>query len=55
MREYIKTGLTLMLITLIAGLGLSLVYTLVKEPIEKARNKCQNKSNRKSPDRFEYW
>ncbi|MDI3523864.1 MULTISPECIES: RnfABCDGE type electron transport complex subunit G [unclassified Kosmotoga] len=36
MREYIKTGLTLMLITLIAGLGLSLVYTLVKEPIEKA-------------------
>ncbi|MBO8166825.1 MAG: RnfABCDGE type electron transport complex subunit G [Kosmotoga sp.] len=36
MREFLKTGLVLMIITTIAGLGLALVYNLVKEPIEKA-------------------
>ncbi|AKI97300.1 RnfABCDGE type electron transport complex subunit G [Kosmotoga pacifica] len=36
MREYLKTGIVLMVITTIAGLGLALVYNLVKEPIEKA-------------------
>ncbi|MFO7882565.1 MAG: RnfABCDGE type electron transport complex subunit G [Kosmotogaceae bacterium] len=36
MLEYLKTGFVLMLITLIAGLGLSLVYNLVKEPIAQA-------------------
>ena len=36
MLEYLKTGFVLMLITLIAGLGLSLVYNLVKEPIANA-------------------
>ncbi|MEA2066316.1 MAG: RnfABCDGE type electron transport complex subunit G [Thermotogota bacterium] len=36
MLEYLKTGFVLMLITLIAGLGLSFVYNLVKEPIANA-------------------
>ncbi|OAA30972.1 electron transporter RnfG [Kosmotoga arenicorallina S304] len=36
MREYFKMGFVLMIITIIAGLGLALVYSLVKEPIEKA-------------------
>lgn len=36
MRDYFKTGLVLMLITLIAGLALALVYSLVEEPIANA-------------------
>lgn len=36
MLEYLKTGFVLMLITLVAGFGLSLVYNLVKKPIEQA-------------------
>ncbi len=36
MREYVKTGLVLMMITLVAGFTLSLIYELVKEPIAEA-------------------
>ncbi|MDD3460857.1 MAG: hypothetical protein PHW28_06135 [Mesotoga sp.] len=36
MREYLKTGITLMVITIIAALVLSVVYTVVKEPIANA-------------------
>jgi len=36
MREYLKTGITLMVITIIAALVLSVVYTVVKEPIATA-------------------
>ncbi len=36
MLEYLKTGLVLMVITLVAGFSLSLIYELVKEPIAEA-------------------
>ena len=36
MRDYLKTGITLMVITIIAALVLSVVYTIVEEPIANA-------------------
>lgn len=36
MREYLKTGITLMIITVIAALLLSVVYSIVREPITNA-------------------
>jgi electron transport complex protein RnfG len=45
--EYLKTGFVLMLITLIAGLGLSLVYNIVKEPIANAELRAKLQAIRK--------
>ena len=36
MRDYFKTGITLMIITVIAAFALSAVYSIVKEPIANA-------------------
>ena len=46
MGEIMKTALILTLVTLIAGVGLGLIYAMVKEPIEKAELNAKLKAIR---------